>query len=157
MSKLVLMMGIPGAGKSTWLRKNMKPDGVIASRDAIRFNLLEEGDEYFSRETEVFREYISQIVEALKADKTVYADATHLNQKSRAKVVNAVKKFIIPDEIECIWLDTSYAVAIERNDLREGRALVPHDAIKRMFHQLEPPAAEEGFSNIIIIEGDEDE
>ena len=54
MSKLILMMGVAGAGKSTWIKQNY-PDVVPVSRDAIRFEILDEkGGEYFDHEDEVF-------------------------------------------------------------------------------------------------------
>ena len=55
MAELILMMGIPGSGKSTWVKNHMKSDDIYISRDEIRFSLLQPGDEYFSKEKEVWR------------------------------------------------------------------------------------------------------
>ena len=50
MSRLIMMCGIPGSGKSTWIQ-NCKGfignDVVVVSRDAIRFSMLKEGEDYF--------------------------------------------------------------------------------------------------------------
>ena len=46
------MVGAPGAGKSTFIKNNKdKLCGSvnIVSRDEIRFSLLKDGDEYFSK------------------------------------------------------------------------------------------------------------
>ena len=59
--KLYLMMGISGAGKSTWLRHNIKDGEVIVSRDQIRFGMLQDGDDYFDHEDEVFETFICRI------------------------------------------------------------------------------------------------
>lgn len=82
-------------------------------------------------------------------DKTVFADATHLNKKARAKVLNRVSKFA--DEVEAIVMDVHLETAIERNDNRTGRTFVPRGVIRRMYFQMEVPTAEEGFDKIIFI------
>lgn len=154
MGKLIMMMGIPGAGKSTWIKNNKEKDWVVISRDAIRFEMLEDGEEYFSREEAVFSSFIHQIIGSLVIDEVTVADATHLTKKARAKVLNKVRRFA--DEIEIVWLDVSQEIAIERNDQREGRAVVPHEVIRRMFYQLDPPELSEGFAKITVIEEGEE-
>ena len=84
-SKLYLMMGIPGSGKSTYLKTRFIERLRVISRDEIRFSMVKEDEEYFSKEKEVYAEFISQIKEALKFEAEVFADATHLNETSRAK------------------------------------------------------------------------
>ena len=157
MSKLILMCGVPGSGKSTWIDNNKSDADAWISRDRIRFSLLKEEDEYFARENEAFDLFIYEIIMALTFRKNygaVYADATHLNRKSRAKVLNAVKKHIAPDEIEAIVMDVHLETALERNDLRTGRAFVPRGVIRRMFFQMEAPTIDEGFDKITFIRED---
>lgn len=154
MSKLVMTVGVPGSGKSTWVRNNF-PDIIPVSRDAIRFEILDErGGDYFDYEDEVFDKFIHQIIGSLVVDKVTIADATHLNKKARAKVLNKVCKFA--DEIECVWIDTELDTAIERNELREGRARVPRGVIRRMYFSMEEPQLEEGFNKITIIREDKE-
>ena len=153
MSKLVMMMGIPGSGKSTWIKNNF-PEIIPVSRDAIRFKLLDErGGDYFDHETEVFNSFIHQIIGSLVADEITIADATHLNKKSRAKVLDKVRKYA--DEIEVVWIDTSLETAFKQNDMREGRAWVRHGIIRRMWFSIEEPTMKEGFTKITIIKEEE--
>lgn len=153
MSKLIMMMGIPGAGKTTWIKNNF-PDVEPISRDKIRFEILDQrGGDYFDYEDEVFEKFIYQIIGSLVVDEIAIADATHLNKKSRAKVLNKVRKFA--DEIECIWIDVDIETAFAQNDQREGRAWVKHGIIRRMFFSLEAPEFDEGFDAITRIWKDE--
>lgn len=154
MSKLIMMCGVPGSGKSTWVRNNF-PDITPVSRDAIRFEILDKrGGDYFAYEDEVFEKFIHQIIGSLMVDEVTIADATHLNVKSRAKVLKEVVKFA--DEIEAVVMDVHLLTALERNDMREGRACVPRGVIRRMYFQMETPTATEGFTKITFIREEED-
>ena len=153
-SKLYLLMGAPGSGKSTYLKNRFSQQPVVVSRDAIRFNMVREDEEYFSKEKEVFREYIEQIRIALKFNKEVFADATHLNENSRAKVLFALGKDLKDVEVNVIWVRVPLEVAITQNELRLGtRAYVPKSVIRRMYSQVTMPSKEEGFEHIYIFDG----
>lgn len=153
MSKLIMMVGVPGSGKSTWIRNNKTDEMLWVSRDKIRFDKLKEDDDYFAYEDEVFEQFLEEIIWGLEMGKTVFADATHLNKKARAKVLNKVAKFA--DEIEAVMMDVHLITALERNDLREGRAFVPRGVIRRMYFQMETPMKEEGFDKITFIREDD--
>lgn len=126
--------------------------GAWCSRDAVRFSIISEDEDYFARETEVFEAWIFSIQAAIanSAIENVYIDATHLNKKSRDKVLNRLNlenvdlcavNFTVPLE-ECI----------RRNDLREGRAKVPKSVIRRMYFSFIPvDVADKRFSEIINV------
>ena len=147
--RLFLMMGIPGSGKSTFVRKrrDIFDNPIVVSRDKIRFSLLEEGDEYFSKEDEVLKEFTKQIVESLSHPMgDTIVDATHLNGGSRRKILNLITRAGGSyDEVRVIWLRTPLDIALKRNAKRTGRAFVPEDAIKNMYNSLTKPAIEEGI------------
>ena len=87
-----ILSGAPGSGKSTWVRKNCLPNSLVVSRDQIRFDMLKDSDDYFKYENKVWREYIEQISCAIRNPlvDNIYLDATHLNEKSRNKVLNSL-------------------------------------------------------------------
>lgn len=149
MSKLYVMMGLPGVGKSYWCKQNVPKEAKYISRDEIRFSMLTEQDAYFSKEVAVYNEFIYQINQALKDGYDVYADQTSLTKKARAKLIHALNNQ--PEEINIIYLKKSLDTILLQNAERTGRSLVPEDVVIRMSMQLEEPTADEGFSNITII------
>lgn len=89
-TKLYLMCGIPGSGKSTYLKTRFIQPPVVVSRDEIRFKMVREDEEYFSHEKEVYNEFINQITQELKFFQEVFVDATHLNEASRTKLLRSL-------------------------------------------------------------------
>lgn len=151
--KLYLMCGIPGSGKSTYLKTCFSQLPKVISRDDIRFSIVKEDEEYFSHENEVYAEFISQIKEALKFEREVFADATHLNETSRAKTLRALGASLKDVEVNVIWVRVPVEVAIQQNENRKGtRAYVPRSVIRRMHSQMTKPSKEEGFDHIYVFE-----
>lgn len=152
--RLWLTFGIPGSGKSTFIKnKLMNEGGIWVSRDEIRFNLLKEGEDYFAHENEVIKLFCKYINAALKNDTIgdVFADATHLTPKARAEILNKLDLKGV-DEVNCLCFTPSVQVAIERNEQREGLARVPRSVIRRMNCQKVIPTIEEGFTRIVYID-----
>lgn len=153
------MVGVPGAGKSTWLQTHKSyfaEDSAIISRDEIRFAMLEEGDDYFSKEKEVWTEYVARTKESLKFNTDTILDATHLNEASRGKVLNSLKGQLENVEINAIVIHPTLNIAIEQNNMREGRSFVPLSIIRRMNTQMTLPTLDEGFDHIYIYEKEGD-
>lgn len=149
--RLIMMMGCPGSGKSTFIDTHKEIEDIWVSRDEIRFNLVKPNEEYFSKEKEVFKTFAGTIGVWLNCGYTVFADATHLTRASRNKLLRALKE--TPAETWVIWMKTPIELALERNEMREGtRAYVPKGQVRRMYTSIEEPSFEEGFNKIIIVE-----
>ena len=146
MSKMYMVIGAPGCGKSTYIQNHLKENEIVISRDKIRFHLLKETDEYFSREKEVYNEFVKQINNAIANNKDFYVDQTSLNAAARNKLFSKLTKK--PDKIIGIYFTTPLDVILQRNSQRVGRALVPEDAVISMFNSLTKPTLDEGFSEI---------
>ena len=151
--KLIVMVGIPGSGKSTFAKHysedaNNTPT-VWISRDEVRYSLISDKDEYFAKEKDVFKVFAKKINEALAEGKNVIADATHINAQSRKKLLSSIT---VPDiQIEACVMELSLQECLANNEKREGRARVPKEAILRMYRQFEYPTFSEGFSSISTV------
>ncbi len=79
----------------------------------------------------------------------MFADATHLTAAARKKVIENLT--VKPKSIEVMYLNTPLEVAIERNNNRTGRALVPEKVIKKMYQSIQYPTKAEGISKFCIV------
>ena len=149
--KLIMLVGIPGSGKSTWARNQVEKwqdrgyTAKIISLDDIRFSMIGDGDDYFRYENAVFAAFIKAINDAMNEGiNLVVVDATHISPASRFKVLSRLH----PPHPETMSLElavfaTSLETCIERNDMRTGLAKVPVSAIKSMAKGFTPPTMEE--------------
>lgn len=152
MSKLFIMIGAPGSGKTTWCKNNVPKNAVYISRDEIRFNIIKDEDSYFSKEKIVYDIFINKINEALESGLDVYVDQTSLNAGSRKKLINALNKK--PDEIIGIYIERSLNTILEYNSRRTGRKLVPNNTIIKMYNSISKPTAKEGIDYLYIVDKD---
>ena len=133
------MSGPMGAGKTYYGKLYVKkhPGSVRISRDDIRFSYLAPGDDYFSKEKEVLKEFYGRAQEAINDPnvKAVILDASHLDDMAIAKTLShlAIPKGIKVIQVRvCTNLDT----CLRQNATREGRAKVPDEVIKRAYEQF---------------------
>ena len=154
MAVLKLITGVPGSGKTTYIKNNMSENDKHVSRDFVRFSLLKENDKYFDKEDEVFKEWVWLIQKYLNAGFDVWADATHLNKKSRYKTLINLK-LSSNDTIEVYNIISDLNTCLERNARREGREFVPEDVIENMYKSYTPATLNEfiRFKKIINVRG----
>lgn len=146
------MSAPPAAGKSSWVRANRIPNSEWISRDNVRFALVNEDEEYFSHEDEVFDTFINFINQTLDNPyiEAIYIDATHLNKKSRNKTLNKIHKKNI-EELNCVYFSTPLKICMERNAQRTGRERVPDSAMVNMYYAYLPPTAMEGYDHLYVV------
>ena len=150
-AEIVMVMGIPAAGKST-LTRQFVADGYL------RLNRDESGG--------TLRGLLPELRRALQDGATrVVLDNTYVTRKSRAEVIQAAAELGVP--VRCVWLTTSIDDAqvnavtrlVERyghlpgdRELKQLRktdvAAFPPSVLFRYQRDLEPPDPSEGFSSI---------
>ena len=152
MSKLYMMMGAPGCGKTT-LAKQIFPDNVkYISRDEIRYKILKNGENYFAHEKEVYKEFVKEIATALnEGDGLVVADQTSLTISARTKLLNALKNYhAYPDKVVVIYVNRPLKQILEFNAKRTGREKVPEDVVEKMYNSIELPRGFQGIDELHI-------
>lgn len=150
-TQLIMLVGIPGSGKSTWIEKHlMSYPGYtkVVSRDEIRFSIVKEDEDYFSHEKEVFNKFIKEIKDGLEHCDTTIVDATHINEASRAKLFRALGDSLKGVKTKAVVIKTPLQRALIQNAQRAGRKFVPKNQIIRMYHSFRQPTLEEGFDEI---------
>lgn len=161
--QLWIMIGVAGAGKDYWIKNHIdsfKGNTKVISRDEIRFSMLDidadtvsvDNNVYFSKEKEVYKEYINQICDGLVHNDIVIANATHLNEGSRSKLFRSISGIAHQKavEINAMVIKTPLKTCLNNNSNRKGAKFVPEQQIKRMYSSLTIPTIEEGFDNIYV-------
>lgn len=155
---LFVLVGVSGSGKSTLAKKMAEELGTsakIISRDEVRFSMVAENEEYFSKENEVFKEFIRQIKDSLNTNQNTIVDATHLNCGSRTKLLRAIGTDLEGATVSAVVVLNDLETILKQNDEREGRAFVPRSVIRRMHATFEAPTLEEGFKEIMFYKNGE--
>ena len=148
--KLILLVGPPGCGKSTYARDYISNhfDTIHLSSDLIRKELW--GDEAIQGDnSEVFSLMQTRAIEALNNGQNVVYDATNITRKDRSYIIKLCPKFV-QIEAHIVW--ASIEMCIERDAARERT--VGKEVIDKMLKKFQAPFIDEGIDEIKIIRPD---
>lgn len=149
---LVILVGLPSVGKSTWVKDLLKDwdfPAIWLSSDKIR----EEHDWKISN-NKVFSIMWDRVKKGALENKYIIYDATNLRAKNRIHLTKQYSEFCEKNNlsygVECLLFLQPIEVALERNAKRKLHARVPDEVIWRMAKQFQFPMIEEGFNNIVV-------
>jgi len=137
MLELIVLVGLPGSGKTTYYRAHFAATHVHVSKDLMPN--APRRDDRQAREIDA----------ALGGGKSVVFDNTNPSAEVRAPLVAIGRRH--GARIVAIYFETDVRTAIMRNRQREGRARVPDVAIFTTKKKLMPPTLEEGFDEVRVI------
>jgi len=141
---VVLAIGLPGSGKTTWFgRRGITP----LSSDLLRNILFDDVEEQryqglvFSTLRSLLR---ARLIARMPAN---YVDATNLSTHERRQWIKMAKSFGY--EVQAVFFDVPLDVCLDRNRKRDRS--VSEDIMRKMAEKLKPPVFEEGFEKITVV------
>jgi predicted kinase len=141
---VVLAIGMPGSGKTTWFRRR----GVTPLSSDLLRNILFDDVEEQRYQGLVFSTLRSLLRARLIARMPWnYVDATNLSIHERRQWIKMAKSFGY--EVHAVFFDVPLEVCLERNSKRERS--VSEDVMRKMAEKLKPPVFEEGFAKITVV------
>ena len=151
---VIILIGPPLSGKSTWIRENF-PDTTVICRDEILMDVYGSRNytEAFKNvdQKEVDRVLHQSLVNVNKEKKNVIVDMTHMGSKRRKQNLNYfTNDYYKLAVIFPILSDEEY---VRRNQKRieEENKNIPMSVIKSMISSYQTISPEEGFKKVISL------
>ena len=134
MNTLVLMVGLPASGKSTYAKSFESGNTIVLSSDEYRKRLL--GDERCQYNNDlVFKTLYKDARELLQNGKNVVIDATNINMKARRRVLANFADLKILRQ--AVVMATPYLLCVRNDEHRERT--VGEEVIRKFLFRFEIP------------------
>jgi len=133
--EIIMLSGLPGTGKDTWVQKNC-PGLPVVSLDDIR---KEKRVRPTDQQGKVIQTAKERAREYLRKKQPFIWNATDLTLDTRKKLTSMFEQY--KAGVRIVYLETSWSSMIERNDGRT--AAVPAAIINRMLKTTVPPMSYE--------------
>lgn len=153
---VMLLVGPPLVGKTTWFKKTFKDNPVtLISRDAIVMEVA--GTDNYNHafntvdQKEVNRQLEYKIEQAVKNKQNVVVDMTNLTSKRRKSTLD----YFTDDytKIAVLFPMLSEEEFKERNKKREleENKTIPEGVIRNMIASYQPISKDEGFNKVVSL------
>jgi len=148
--ELIMLVGIPTAGKSTFSNDPKYKKYVRVSSDDILQEVAKERQQSYNT---VFKGNIrfAQIAmmkvlrKAIEDGKSIIWDQTNLTKKQRREKLKHIPAHY---KKTAVYFIVDLETALKRNTQRPGK-VIPPEILERMIKEYELPTNEEGFDTII--------
>ena len=131
--QMILLVGIPGSGKSTFAAANFPTEYVRISRDVLRTRAR----------------VASALAEAMERRRNIVIDNTNVERIER-------ERFILPARaagyrVTGYYFQSVIKDCLGRNAQRSGAARIPDAGVIARAKDLEMPSLEEGFDELFYV------
>jgi predicted kinase len=153
MAKCYQLIGVPCAGKSTWIKsQEWAKDCVVVSTDEFVEDYAKEVGSTYS---DVFDYYMptavmlmaEKVVRAREAGKDIIWDQTSLTEKSRIRKFNMLRDY---EHIAVVFPTPDKDELSRRLASRPGKN-IPDGVMKSMIRGFQMPTEAEGFTEIRVV------
>jgi len=155
MNKCYQLIGVPGAGKSTWIKNQSWALGmpVVSTDRYVEIEAQRQGKTY----TEVFEEYMPVAVRLMtnhaltcQANNMDFIwDQTSTTVKTRARKFNT----LLPSQYEhiAVVFKTPEPDELARRLASRPGKVIPAEVMENMIRNFEYPSLDEGFKEIWVV------
>lgn len=146
MQEIIILIGFPGSGKTTYWREKLSDYIRISLYDLIH---MVGGNKKVAKKLE-----LKCIERTLDMGFSVVIDRVNLTRRRRKKIIDFAGKKKVP--VRAIWFSVEEHIWQERNKRRivagkEASTRVPEDKIEDMKKEFEEPLMNEGFDELVIV------
>ena len=138
--EVAVLVGLPGAGKTSFFRAHLAKSHVHLSKDVLGHG----------RDTR--RRQLELLTQALRAGQSVAVDNTNPRVEDRAPLIALARA--AGARVVAYALETTPRESAARNRAREGWERVPGVAVFATAKRLQPPTLVEGFDAIYRVRAD---
>lgn len=132
--EVILMAGLPGAGKDAWIKANVPANGPVLSLDALRRELSGAPTDDQSKVVATAK---AQAQTLLRARQPFVWNATNVSKPLRASLVGLFASYG-GARVRIVYVHAPLARVLEQNK-RRGGAAVPESIIRALHARLDVP------------------
>jgi predicted kinase len=130
----IIFCGIQGSGKTSFYKQYFFDTHLRISLDQL--NTRNKEGKFIDVCVAVHQQFV--------------VDNTNPTRADREKYIRIAKQHKY--KVKGYFFQSDLAAAVQRNNLRGGKACIPEIGIRSTWKRLEPPVMEEGFDELYIVE-----
>ena len=139
----IIMMGIPGSGKNTYIKNNFPGMPCVSIDDIRKARGFDRNDS--TEMGHAIQETKEEMKKLMRTSAPFVYNATNLTKDMRSKVLSSIHEWKNPRyKTRIIYLEVPYVEILRRNSEREWK--VPEDVINKMMNRIELPGYDEAHS-----------